>query len=210
MVGGGRRERAAGRESVRLWAARPSAPPSASRPDAAALGSAAAGLCGRPARRALPPRPRRRRPVGRSVSQSVNQSRSARRGSCGHSRRLSGRSAAPGEEAVAAAGGAGAAAAQPGAARGLSSCRGERPASPSGLAEGTGRARVCEALSPLPPPFSRRPAPPSGRGAGGRAWGGVAARAGGTSPGEAAGRWVGVGGAWAAPRAPGGRDGGRQ
>ena len=45
------------------------------------------------------------------------------------------------------------------------------------LALGPGRARGWEALPSLPPPFSRRPAPPSGRGADGRAWGGVAAAA---------------------------------
>lgn len=64
------------REPVRLSAAGPSTPPSASRPDAAAHESTAAGLCDRPPRSALPPLlppppAPRHRPVGRSVSQSV-------------------------------------------------------------------------------------------------------------------------------------------
>lgn len=171
MVGGRRGQLAAGRESVRLSAARPSAPPSASRPDAAALGSATAGRCGRPARCALPPRPRRRRPVGRSVSQS----RCARRGSCGRSRRLPGRSAAP-EEAAA----AGAAAAHPGPLEDrVAAAVSAQPRSRGGRRGRPGAD--CEALPRLLPPFSRRPAPPSGRGAGGRAWGGVAA---GPGPGS--------------------------
>lgn len=70
MAGGGRGERAAGRESVRPSAARPATPPSASRPDAAALGSAAAGRCGRPSRRALGPAPAAA--AARWVSQSVS------------------------------------------------------------------------------------------------------------------------------------------
>lgn len=82
-----------------------------------------------------------------------------------------------------------------GAAGGPSSCRGECSASPSGLAEETGRAQGCEALPPLPPPFSRRPAAPSGHGADGRARGGVAAAAAWTWRSEAAGGWVRVGAA---------------
>lgn len=70
--------------------------------------------------------------AARSVGQSVSQSRCARRGSCGRSRRVRGRSAAPEE---AAAGAAGATAARPRAAGGSSSCRGECSASPSSRAE---------------------------------------------------------------------------
>lgn len=79
---------------------------------------------------------------------------------------------------AAAAGGARAAttqaeaAAVAGAAGAPSSCRGEYSASPSGLAEGTGQELGCEALPPIPPPFSRRLALPSGHSADGRAWAG--------------------------------------
>lgn len=119
---------------------------------------------GRPVRRALPARsrPASRPPPGPPVSQSASQSRSARRGSCGRSRRLSGGSAAPGRRRR---------------RRRLRS----RPARPlrspgppvsraavavsaqvalglAGEAAGAGLGGTAA----LPPPFSRRPAPPSG------------------------------------------------
>lgn len=208
MVGGGRGggERAAGRASVRLSAAGPSAPPSASRPDAAAHGPTRRGWALRPPRppRAPAPPPPPRRPVGQSVSQSVSHGArgagaAGAHGVCREGAPRLGRRRRGG--GAAAAGGAQVAAAQPvaaavaGAAGGPSSCRGECSASPSGPAEESGRARGCEALPPLPPPFSRRPAAPSGHGADGRARGGVAAAAAWTWRGEAAGGWVRVGAA---------------
>lgn len=147
-------------------------------------GSAAAARCGRPARRArhrLAPAAAAR-PVGQSVShgRAARELRalaaSSREGAPRLRRRRRRPLPSPGpipepcppeDRAVAAV------SAQPRPR--------ERPRSWRGA--GLGSAAVA------PPPFSRLPAPPSGRGAGGRAWGGVGAGAGGTSPG----RWVGVG-----------------
>jgi hypothetical protein len=86
--------------------------------------------------------------------------------------------------------------------------RGECSASPRGQPrEETRRARGGQAL---PPPFSRRLAPPSGCGASGRSlgWGRCPALAGWTPRGEVG--WVEVGGAWAAPRSARGPLEGRQ
>lgn len=174
----GARARAAGRLSVRPWAARPSAPPCVPGRDAGALRSAPPGA------RSPRPVPANARSAGRSVSPGARAA-----GAEGEERRAwRGGGAARGTRAAAASRGA------PGGPRGRhGECSTAWP-SRSGKGRTQVPGRRCRLHFPGsrrgPPGESERLQPGAGSLPSSRRWG--CAQPGGL-------RWVGVGGAWAAP-----------